>query len=292
MPWNVTSMIFVVLSSLLLAGIASRGVLLSISLIPTFFLVLWLFNYAFEVLDHAANGRTAAPIASVEVLSPFQWRPLVIAASCFLIVGLAPKLRATGNLIVILLVLVSPASIATMAVGDGALHAANPFTLWRITAAMGAYYLLVLAVMVLFAALAVTLQAAHLWPFVRYVLLEIGILTVFAVLGSSVFLRRVQIGFDPSSSPERRMERDVGEHQRQLDGILDEAYGHARLKDYERAASIIKRWLSNTDDGGIPDNVEVILGRVRGWGDPAAFECIERAIGTSAGNKARQPARH
>jgi hypothetical protein len=291
-PWNGTSIIFVTLSSLLLAGIESRSVLLPISLIGTFFLALWLFNYAFEVLDHAANGSTIAPIASIEVLSPFQWRPLVIVAICFLIVVLGSKLGATGNVIIILPLLVLPASIATLGMGGSALQAANPFTLWRITVGMGAYYLLVLALIGLFVALAVTLQTAHLWAFVRYALLEIGILTVFAVLGTSIFLRRIEVGFEPRSSPERTTERDVGEHQRQLDEILDEAYGQSRLKDYERAAFIIKRWLSNTDKVGIANDVKVILQRVRGWGDPAAFNFIERAIGASAGNKDQPPARH
>jgi hypothetical protein len=290
MPWNVTSIIFVILSSLLLAGIESR-VLLSISLIPTFFVVSWLFNYAFEVLDHAANGGTAAPTASIEVLSPFQWRPLAQVAICFLIVLLGSQLGTTGNVIIVLLLLVQPASIATLGVGHGVLQAVNPFTLWRVIRGMGTYYLLVLAVIGLFLAFAITVQKAGLWPFVRYMLLEIGVLTVFAVLGTSVFLRRIEIGFEPRSSPERTMERDAGEHQRQLDEILGEAYGQTRLKDYERAASVIKRWLSNTDEIGIANDVKLILQRVRGWGDPAAFNFIERAIGASTRDREQPPVR-
>lgn len=280
-PWNATSIIFVAFSSLLLAGFESRGVLLPISLIGTFLLAWWFFNYAFEVLDHAANGGTTAPIASIEVLSPFQWRPLVQVAICFLIVLLGSRRGATGDIIIILLLLVLPASIATLGVGDSILQAANPSTLCRVIIGMGAYYLLVLAVVGLFVALAITLHKADVWPFVRYVLLEIGILTVFAVLGTSVFLRRIEIGFEPRSSPERAMERDACEHLRQLDEVLDEAYGQTRLKDYERAASIIKRSLSNTDKIDIPNDVEVILQRVRGWGDPAALNFIEKAIGAS-----------
>jgi hypothetical protein len=111
-------------------------------------------------------------------------------------------------------------------------------------------------------------------------LLEIGILTVFAVLGACVFLRRIEVGFEPRSSPERAMEREVGEHQRRIDEIIDQAYVQARLKEYERAASILKRWLSDTDEVSVSNDVKIILQRVRGWGDPAAFNFIERAIGT------------
>src|SRR5271170_4298235 len=126
MPWNATSIIFVTLSSILLTVIESRGVLLPISLIGTFFLASWLFNYAFEMLEHAANGGTAAPIASVETLSPFQWRPLVTAAICFWLVLLGSQFGTKGKVAIALLLLVQPASIATLGIGEGVLQAVNP----------------------------------------------------------------------------------------------------------------------------------------------------------------------
>ena len=281
MPWNWTSIFFVALSSVLLAVIETHGPTMAISLIGTFFLAAWFFNYAFEMLEHAANGNTAAPIASVETLSPFQWRPLVTAAICLWIVILGLQLGTSGKAIIVVLLLVQPAFIATLGMGDGLLQAVNPISLWRVIFGMGAYYLLVLAVIGLFAALVIALQMMDLWPVERDALLEFGILTVFAVLGSAVFLRRIEIGFEPRLSPERAMERDEREHLRQLDEILTEAYGQARLKRYERAASIIKSWLSNTDQTNTPGGIDIILKRVGDWGDPAAFKFIEEAIGSS-----------
>ena len=166
------------------------------------------------------------------------------------------------NIVITLLILVLPAAMATVEVGESPIRAANPFALWRITAGMGAYYLLVLAVISVFVALAAILQTTHLWAFVRY-MLEIGILTVFAVLGACVFLRRIEVGFEPRSSPERAMEREVGEHQLRIDEIIDQAYVQARLKEYERAASILKRWLSDTDEVSVSNDVKIILQRVR-----------------------------
>jgi hypothetical protein len=287
MPWHATSIIFVTLSSLSLALVVSQGVLRPIGLIGTFFLALWLFNYAFEMLEYAANGGTGAPVASVETLSPFKWRPLVMAAICFWLVLLGSQLGTTGKVIIMLLLLLQPAFIATLGMGDGLLQAVNPISLWRVIVGMGAYYLLVLAVIGLFIVLAIALREVDFWPFERYALLEIAILTVFTVLGISVFLRRIEIGFEPRSSPERAMERDDRQHLRELDEILDEAYGLARLKYYERAASVIKRWLANSDAIAAPDDVNLILERVRGWGDPAAFNFIERAIGALAGQRAQ-----
>jgi hypothetical protein len=281
MPWNWTSVIFVALSSLLLAVLETHGPMMPISLIGTYFLAAWLFNYAFETLEHAANGGTAAPIASVETLSPFQWRPLVTAAICLWLVFLGLQLGPMGKAIIVVLLLVQPAFIAKLGMGDGLLQAVNPISLWRVIVGMGAYYLLVLAVIGLIAALVVAIQKMDLWPVERDALLEFGILTVFAVLGTSVFLRRIEIGFEPRLSPERAMERDDREHLRQLDEVLTEAYGQARLKRYERAASIIKGWLSNTDEKSVPDDIDVILRRVEGWGDPGAFNFIEGAIGSS-----------
>jgi hypothetical protein len=281
MPWNWTSVIFVALSSIFLAIIETHGVLMPIGLIGTFFLAAWFFNYAFEMLEHAANGGTSAPIASVETLSPFQWRPLVTAAICLWVVILGLQLGTMGKAIIVVLLLVQPAFIATLGMGDGLLQAVNPISLWRVIFGIGAYYLLVLAVIGLFAALVIALQKMDLWPVERDALLEFGILTVFAVLGAAVFLRRIEIGFEPRLSPERAMERDDREHLRQLDEILTEAYGQARLKRYERAASIIEGWLSKTDEANIPGDIDVILQRVRDWGDPAAFKLIEAAIGSS-----------
>jgi hypothetical protein len=287
MPWHATSIIFVALSSLLLALIDVHGVLLLISLIGKFFLASWLFNYAFEMLDYAANGGTGAPVASVETLSPFKWRPLVTVAICFWLVLLGSQFGTTGKVVIILLLLVQPAVIATLGIGEGLLQAVNPLSLWRVIVGMGAYYLLVLAVIGLFIALAIALQEVGFWPFERYALLEMAILTVFAVLGTSVFLRRIEIGFEPRSSPERAMERDDREHLRQLDEILDEAYRQARLKYYEHAASIIKRWLATSGEIATPDDINLILERVRGWGDPAAFKVIEKAIGASTREQAQ-----
>jgi hypothetical protein len=286
MPWHATSIIFVALSSLLLAAIEVHGVLLLISLIGKFFLASWLFNYAFEMLDYAANGGTGAPVASVETLSPFKWRPLVTAAICIWLVLLGSEFGTTGKIIIILILLVQPAVIATLGIGEGLLQAVNPLSLWRIIVGMGAYYLLVLAVIGLFIALTIALQEVGFWPFERYALLEMGILTAFAVLGTSVFLRRIEIGFEPRSSPERAMERDDRQHLRQLDEILDEAYGQVRLKYYEHAASIIKRWLAASGEIAAPDDINLILERVRGWGDPAALKVIERALGASAREQA------
>jgi hypothetical protein len=276
---------FVTLSSVFLASIETHGALMPISLIGTFFLAAWFFNYAFEMLEHAANGRTAAPVASIETLSPFQWRPLVTAAICLWLVLLGLQLGTTGKAVIVALLLVQPACIATLGMGDSFLQAVNPYSLWRVTVGMGAYYLLVLAAIGLFAALVITLQRADLWHFVRDVLLEFGMLTVFAVLGAAVFLRRVEIGFEPRSSPERAMDRNDREHLRQLDEILDEAYGQARLKRYGRAASIIKDWLSNADETGIPNDVNFILQRVQGWGDPVALDFIEKATAASTDGK-------
>jgi hypothetical protein len=281
MPWNWTSIIFVALSSILLATIETHGALNPISWIGTFFLATWLFNYAFEMLEHAANGGTAAPVASVETLRPVHWRPLVTAAICVWLVILGLHFGALGKAIIVGLLLLQPAFIATLGMGDGLLRALNPLSLWRVISGMGPYYLLVLAVIGLFAALVKALQQMDLGTFERDALLEFGILTVFAILGSAVFLRRIEIGFEPRLSPERAIERDNREHLRQLDEILSEAYGQARLKRYERAASVIKGWLSNTDATNIPDDIDVILQRVGGWGDPAALKIIEGAIGSS-----------
>ena len=71
-PLQPASLIFVGISSLILAVVAPAG---RLALIPGFFLVSWLFKYGYVLLEHVANGDVEAPAISAEMLGPFEARP-------------------------------------------------------------------------------------------------------------------------------------------------------------------------------------------------------------------------
>jgi hypothetical protein len=78
-PWRLASILFIAISSTLLAFFQGKGV---VGIVGSYFLLSWLFKYAFVMLEHVASGRPDAPVVSAEMLGPFEQRPLILVAWC------------------------------------------------------------------------------------------------------------------------------------------------------------------------------------------------------------------
>ena len=72
MPLHMASLLFVALVTVLVV-LALRNVTSNpvVAILLVFMALSWLNKYAFALLDHAANGRREAPVASVEMLGPW-----------------------------------------------------------------------------------------------------------------------------------------------------------------------------------------------------------------------------
>ena len=73
MPLHFTSLAFLaVIVVLVVMGVQNIPSNIAVAIVLIFLSLSWLNKYAFALLDAAANGRREAPVASVEMLGPFN----------------------------------------------------------------------------------------------------------------------------------------------------------------------------------------------------------------------------
>ena len=233
LPFRTASLLLVAIFSVLLrlalhAGLLGLPVLLIIG--------SWFFKYAFLLLDHAAQGRPGAPVLSVEAANPLgEMRPLLFGS----LVGVAYMATAalgefTSSTLVsalrLLGLFVLPAVLATHTITGSAAEALNPSTVAAVVRRLGSGYLVILCVAVAcgWAGRAVVLDGGDLAFLLRIALLMLLWLTLFAVLGGAIHDRRLELGFEPEHSPERRERLEARERDRERDHFLDQVFAEYR----------------------------------------------------------------
>jgi len=245
-PLYPASLMFVGITAVLLAVVEATAPFPLIKIIPNFFLLSWLFKYAYHMLEYAADGRTAPPVLDSEMLGPFEQRPMVQMIVCAIALWIAVTLAGIAGLILAILVItLLPASIAVQAIERSALKAVNPLILWRFVRGLGPYYALILVAAGLCSLALWALLSGPRRGFVDYALSELLFLSVFGLIGGCCFLRRLEIGFEPRSSPERRVELLQQDDARQRAAVLDEVYGLVRVRRSSHAAQRLEQWLAD-----------------------------------------------
>jgi hypothetical protein len=277
-PCYPTSLIFVGLSAALLAVTAFAGYESAIlRVIPAFFLLSWLFKYAYSMLDDVANGLHKPPVPSVDMLGPFERRPLVqllLGAAVYKVTALIGG-RLESVILVIYLALL-PASIGILGVTEELLAAINPVTLVRTAWAMGWYYLLILCVT---AGYALALQRrTALWEFAWYALLEFAVLSVFSLIGGVIFLRREQLGFEPRSSPERQASAAEAERLQRRARVLDQAYGFVRVSEHRQAVAALGEWLGSVDARHVALDARAIMTQAARWNSDRSLAAVSQFV--------------
>jgi len=101
-PFYPASLIFVGLSAPLLAVTALAGYEGAIlRIIPAFFVLSWLFKYAYSVLENAANGLAEPPVPSVDMLGPFETRPLLQLLLCVAVYEVADQIGGAPKMVIL-----------------------------------------------------------------------------------------------------------------------------------------------------------------------------------------------
>jgi hypothetical protein len=266
-PFHPSSLMFVVLCAALLAVTALlRPEAAILRIIPAFFLLSWLFNYAFAMLDDAANGRPEPPVPSSEMLGPFEARPLLQLALCA-VVYKAVTLSgiAVGSAILVIYLLLLPASLGRLGVTREVTSAINPLALVRTAWALGWYYLLILVLIASYAYAYFLLNRMSLWTVASYALLELAVLSIFSLIGAAMFVRRVALDFEPHSSPEWKAAGAEADRLKRRSQVLDEVYGFIRLHDSRRAAAPLRQWLSGLEAEQLAGDVQAIMSQAAQW---------------------------
>jgi len=282
LPFYPASLMFVVLFAALLAVttlVPDEAAVLRI--IPAFLLLSWLFNYAYTMLEDAANGLSEPPVLSPEMLGPFEARPLLqllLCAAVYKVVGLVGG--ALGAVILVTYLALLPASIGVLGVTQDVIAAINPVALLRTARALGWYYLLIFCLSAGYAYALYVLSGVPVWRFAWYALLGFGVLSIFSFIGSVIFVRRIQLQFEPRSSPERKAEIAEAERIRQRSCVLDEVYGFIRVHGSRRAVDPLGQWLSRLDAQHVTEDVRAILLQAAQWNnDRGLAEVTQFVVG-------------
>lgn len=248
-------------------------------ILPALILLAWLFKYAYAFLEQAAEGIAGAPVPSVEMLGPFEFRPLLQVAVCVLVYTVVSQLPGLpGKIVAGLSLVLLPASIGALGVTGSALEAANPVTLWRLVRGLGGYYVLIIAAIVCYAFVIVLLSRLALWNIALFALADLFLLSLYAAIGGAIYERRLQLGYEPRSSPERQLERDTREHTKLLGLMLDEAYYPLRVGEVERAIAPLKQWLGAASAERLETDVVTIMGRAMEWNHLRGLQAVTRCV--------------
>jgi hypothetical protein len=281
-PWQPQSLMFVGLIAIAFAVTAivhEQGTILR--LIPAAFLVSWTFKYAYIVLDEVANGGTSAPTVSIDMLSPFEIRPLMQLLLCgtvalgAMLLGGVLGLCIAGAYVILL-----PASVAVLGVTRSALAAIDPWALLRTARGLGPYYALILCSIAGTIALLGALDRLGIWNVLWYAAAELGVLHVFSLIGACVHTRRLQLGFEPRFSPERQAQKAMRERDRLRDRMLDDAFVAIRSAHFRLAAETLSRWVALYDaDEAAAESIQIIA-RAANWNDERGLAVAARCAVT------------
>jgi hypothetical protein len=289
MPFQWTSLMLVALTASAAALALSVDVEIRIvAVVPLVFIASWLNKYAVALLDQASNGATDAPVATVEMLGPFGGaRPLVHvvlgAAVLWLMSVTGPHWRPW---IALASCLLFPASIAALAMHQRLLDAIAPRALWRTIRGLSLWYLLLLGALACCALAAYLLARSALWSPLRYALMELLLLCLYALIGGAIFARRVALEFEPRLSPEWAAERATLEHERQRQRTIDLIYAAVRVHDAPRAQAALLSWLAAPDDHRLAADLHVMLAQAAQWPEQRGLQTVARvAIGQLLHNR-------
>jgi hypothetical protein len=229
--------------------LALHGGLLGIVL--ALLLLTWLFNYSYVLLEQIANGAREPPVLAIEMLNPVnEQRPLLQLAIVLVVYGALRTLAhytlpALALALELLALIALPASIGALGVGDSFWQAINPVVLWHIVRTLRLAYLGIVAV-VLIDGVGLSLLASRsaLPSWLLIPATQFAWLSVFALIGGSLYEQRTALGHEAIDTPERRAARAQLQLERERARFMDTIYAEARGGNLVGAWQTIERELA------------------------------------------------
>jgi hypothetical protein len=240
----------------LLVAVLTLGFLLALhgglpGIVLALLLLIWLFNYAYVLLEQIANGAREPPVLAIEMLNPVnEQRPLLQLAIVLAVYGtlrllaqfLSPVLAIALEILAGILL---PASIGALGVGNSFLQAINPLALWQIMRSLHMAYASIVAVLLLYGLSLSLLASRALLPWWLLIpAAQFACLSVFSLIGGSLYERREALGHEAVDTPERRAARAQLQLDRERARFMDTIYGEARGGNLAAAWHTIERELA------------------------------------------------
>jgi hypothetical protein len=226
-------------------------------------LLSWFFKYCFILLDSIVIGAAEPPVLSVEMINPInEQRPLgqalLIAGGAALCWALGTAVPVLGWLTAALLLLLLPASIATLGMTGHLLRAAWPPELWSVIRGVGRDYLLLVVAIPGLALLFFTLghYGANSWVLIGGG--QLSFLLAFALIGSVLHEHRLELGIEYRTLEEHIAERTEREHASERNRMMDHAYMKFRVGKPLEGWQEIQTWFKSKRSGLDPSD-ELLL---------------------------------
>ncbi len=271
-PFHLTSLLLIgvfasIISILSLAGI--WGIVLSV------LVQVWVLKYCYVLVENFADGATEPPVMSTEMLSPTEIRPWVqLALVSF---GYTAYTLLSGNAQIILavtLLALLPATVAVLGVGEPFFQALNPLMLFRLIRGLGPYYLLILGSILVYAVLLWLVARLHPWNLIWNAAILACEISFFSLIGGCLYLRREQLGIEPSRSPERTAAREEAERIKVRARMIDEVFQQVRIGKHVEATRPLAQWLKGLDGPTAAADAQFIASQAMGWDNVGGLNTI------------------
>ena len=223
----------------------------------TIALLSWFFKYCFILLDAIVTGAAEPPVLSVEMINPInEQRPLgqalLIAGGISLSLALGKAVSAAmGWLTAVLLLLLLPASIATLGMTGNLLRAAWPPELLSVIRGVGRDYLVLIGAI---PGLALFFTGLGHYGAPSWVLIaggQLSFLLAFSLIGSVLHEHRLELGIEYRTMEEHIAERTAREHASARNRMMDHAYMKFRVGKPLEGWQEIQTWF-RSQRAGVP----------------------------------------
>jgi hypothetical protein len=287
MPFQLTSVLFLAASSLLLAWSTSLGgVWMLIGFFQYWLMLVWLVNFALRLVDDAANGVRETAAASYEMMvDPFLDLRGMVHPVLALAAAITHYLRPHWPMVPVLAtaVVLFPASIGACAMSGRTRDALNPAAIWNVLRAFGPWYALLVLFVAACAMAGVLLVRSTVFDALgsralMFFTVQLLVLVAYAGIGGALYLRRFELGFEPRISPERKQQQQVSERARHRQVFLDGLYNDLRVRQAARATAKAKDWLTSVPTEALASDVNALLAAGREWHEPREFPRLLRGL--------------
>jgi hypothetical protein len=271
-PFHATNLIMVGIFALLLTFCLSAGFY---GLFAAMFLLIWFFKYCYVLVEHLADGAPEPPVMDVDMLSPFETRPWIQGALLFGGAWLCHRIGGNAGLVLgLVLLAIFPATVAILGFGEHAWQAVNPVSWMRVMRGLGPYYVALLFALGVVAAIAWLFARLPLWSLIENAVELWCVVAFYSLVGASIYMRRRQLGYEPSRSPERAAARAEAERLKLRARMVDDVFQLVRIGKHVDATAPLAQWLRDIEPEHAAKDSYHLAEQALKWETPAALNPI------------------
>jgi hypothetical protein len=239
------------------------------------FLQIWVFKYCYVLIEHLADGASEPPVMDTDMLSPTEVRPWIQGALLFWGATLCQQIGGNAGVTLgVAMLALFPATVAILGFGERPWQSINPLIWYRVIRGLGPYYVLLLLALVVCAGVAALLSRLNLWLLIEAFVALWCEVAFFCLVGASLFIRRKQLGFEPSRSPERAAARLEAERLKERAKMVDDVFQLVRIGRHVDATAPLAHWLRDTDPEHVSKDANYVAEQALKWETPAALNTL------------------